>query len=180
MTGGEAAKLKEITTLAGQTLALAAPGGAKVRIKSTGTRAMTAEVFPDGDESALVLGGKGTNAKSVRELAAFAAPCGCAVLVDLPGPVPAERRNVPIARARELDRLTADALQRVVGEWHRLLTGSTSAPRIRLESTESADVFIVGNRDLPSTAMGALRRIVGWICHVRGRIGFLEWEAAGH
>jgi len=181
-TAGEKAMMKDIAKLMARTLALSAQHPDMLQANITeanrleNPRVINCEVSAHRADWPLLLGGGGTYFKNVRELGAIACPSGCYINVSLATDETQRQPSVAIPRRAELSREMRDELLLMLSKWHMLLNGGMRPPPTRCESTATADVFIITGRDLPKSAMGALRRIIGWAAICNGRMGFLEWE----
>lgn len=180
LTPDETAIMHDVGTLMVRTMALAAMKRDAVRIDSRDMlgrpRHVRVNVNADPDDVPLILGGRGTNAKTVRELAAMACPAGAYIDLHLVTAAESGERNPrDFGDASELEAALAREIAEVVASWHVAL--GDDPPVVRYEATPRCDIWLVQGRNIPGSAMGSLRRLIGWACKVRGRNGFVEWES---
>lgn len=180
LTPHETTTMHHVGNLMVRTLALAAHNRAAVKIGSTETpsnpRHLRLDVMADPADAPLILGGKGTNTKTVRELAAMACPSGAFIDLHLLTPdAPAERAQRNFGDAKILELSLTLEISDVIADWHKAL--GDDAPQIDFQHTSRCDIWLVQSRNIPGNAMGHLRRVIGWACKVRGRNGFVEWES---
>lgn len=180
LTPTETATMHHVGNLMVRTVALAAHDRAAVKIgnsEMTGhPRHVRIDVLAKADDVPLILGGKGTNAKTVRELAAMASPSGAFIDLHLITPeAPGTRAQRDFGDAKALPGDLVREIAEVVAEWHKAL--GDDAPVVAFECTARCDIWLVQGRNIPGNAMGYLRRVIGWACKVRGRNGFIEWES---
>lgn len=172
--------MRDVASLMVGTLALAANHPDKVELVRTELHrpnVLKAVVNCHPDDVALILGGRGTNAKAVRELGVYACPPGHFVElhVEAPDLPPADRRKQAFGRCPELGKENVALIKHRVAKWHQLL--GEKEPEITHEPTKRADVFIVHSEQIPGQVMSNLRKVLGWCCKIKGRYGFIEWEA---
>jgi hypothetical protein len=171
--------VRNVASLMARTMALPAHDRAAVGISRTqlmGPRHVQICIASAPADVPLIIGGKGTHAKTVRELSIGALPPGGFIETHLEVPdAPQERQHRDFG---DLEALPADLVREiteVVVEWHKHLGGT--APAVNFEATPRCDIWLVQGRGIPGAAMGGLRRVIGWACKVRGRNGFIEWES---
>lgn len=179
LTPDETAIMHDFGTLMVRTMALAALKRDEVRIDSRDMlgrpRHVRVNINADPDDVPLILGGRGTNAKTVRELAALACPAGAYIDLHLVTAEEAgERQPRDFGDSTELPPDLVRDIADVVARWHLAL--GDDMPVVRHEATPRCDIWLVQGRNIPGSAMGSLRRLIGWACKVRGRNGFVEWE----
>jgi predicted RNA-binding protein YlqC (UPF0109 family) len=178
-TPEEHATVHAVSSLMARTMALPAHDRHAVTIARTqlmGPRHVQISIASAAADVPLIIGGKGTNAKTVRELSIGALPPGGFIETHLEVPdAPQDRQHRDFGDLSELPDDLVREITEVVVEWHKHLGGV--APEVRFESTPRCDIWLVQGRGIPGAAMGSLRRVIGWACKVRGRNGFIEWES---
>lgn len=179
LTPDENRIVREVSALMTRTMALAAQDRDAVGICRTqlmGPRHTQISIRSNPDDVPLIIGGKGTNAKTVRELSIGALPPGAFVETHLEAAdAPMERSHRDFGSGDALAAELVKEITAVVVEWHQRLGGLT--PAVNFETTPRCDIWLVQGRGIQGTAMGGLRRVIGWACKVRGRNGFIEWES---
>lgn len=174
--------VRTVAKLMARTMALPAHDRHAVEIARTqlmGPRHVQISIASAASDVPLIIGGKGTNAKTVRELSIGALPPGGFIETHLEVPdAPQDRQHRDFGDLSELPADLVREITEVVVEWHKHLGGV--APLVNFESTPRCDIWLVQGRGIPGAAMGGLRRVIGWACKVRGRNGFIEWETCRH
>lgn len=172
----------KVAALMTRTLALAAhdrPAVTVTKQQLIGPRHLQISLVCNPADVPLIIGGKGTNAKTVRELSIGALPAAGFVETHFEVPeAPAERAPRQFDDALRLPQELVNEITEVVVDWHRYLGGV--APQVNFETTDRCDIWLVQGRGIPGASMGGLRRVIGWACKVRGRNGFIEWENPRH
>lgn len=178
LTADEMKITRAVAMLMVRTLALPAMNRRAVKIEReelVTPRHLKVTIAPETGDIPLIVGGKGTNTKTVRELAAAALPAGTFVEIHIEcGEAPDKRQQRDFQATPALHGELAEAITDIVQEWHERLVADR--PPVIREETHRSDIWLVQGQGVQGTTMGNLRRVIGWACKVRGRNGFIEWE----